>query len=146
MSNKYYPIVMTDNLKESINFYEDYFGFIAETEMECFAVLRHKGNEEMRVGLITRDHHSLPKHTQKTVQGLILNFPVDSVNDSYRELYLEGLDIEGEPSLAPCGRRHFFVQDPNGVLIDVMEEYDPFKELNDNNDEFEDMMESITAN
>ncbi|MEM6782063.1 MAG: VOC family protein [Pseudomonadota bacterium] len=143
MSKSFYPIIMTDNLNESINFYEDYLGFVAETEMNCFAVLKHKKNDDVRLGLITKNHHSLPEHSQKNSQGLVLNFPVESVNEVYRELYMEGLEIENEPSLAPCGRRHFMIQDPNGVLIDVMEEYDPFSGQNDNSEEFEVMMQSI---
>ncbi len=142
MSGKYYPIVMTDNLNKSINFYEDYLDFVPEIEMDCFAVLKHTKHKDIRIGLIVQNHHSLPETHQKAVQGLILNFPVENVNEAYRALYLEGLEIETELSLAPCGRRHFMIQDPNGVLIDVMEEYDPFAQHNDNNDDIDQMMSS----
>ena len=123
--NTYYPIIKTDKLIESINFYEDYFGFVPELEMECFAVMTHSENGA-RIGFITHDYHALPEHQKSAAQGLILNFPVKNVNESYKDMYLEGLDLHAQPALAPCGRRHFFVEDPNGILIDVMEDFDPF--------------------
>lgn len=143
MSTKYYPIVMTADLRESINFYEDFFDFAPEIEMDCFAVLQHSKHKDIRLGLIAHNHHSLPDTHQKAAQGLIINFPVEDVNKAYKNLYMEGLEIKQEPALAPCGRRHFMIQDPNGVLIDVMEENDSLSGHNDNGDECEAQSETI---
>lgn len=142
----FYPIIMTENLRESINFYEDYLDFVPELEMDCFAVVKSSKNPEIRIGLIARDHESLPEASQKQVQGIVLSYPVDSVNETYRHLYMEGIEIEGEPSVSACGRRHFMFRDPNGILIDVSEDQVSLETENDNAEEFIEMMESISVN
>lgn len=144
-SKSFYPIIIAKNIVETINFYEDHFGFIPELEMDCFAVLRHEKYKDMRLGIIKEGHSGLPDtHKKVTTQGLLLNFPVKRVNDVYKDMYMEGLDILGKPAIASCGRRHFMVSDPNGVLIDVMEEVDPFTMTNDN-EELEKMMELMSV-
>ena len=128
MSRHYYPIILTDNFRDTVNYYEDYFDCVPELEMDCFAVLKHNSDNGIRIGVMKADHKAVPEQYRRNVQGLILNFPVEDVIKAYDHFYFEGLDIEGEPGLAPCGRRHFMIRDPNGVLIDVMEDYDPFVE------------------
>ena len=54
-----------------------------------------------------------------TVSGMILNYPTKDVRATYQQMYWEGLNIISEPVEAPCLRKHFFVEDPNGILIDV---------------------------
>lgn len=126
MAQSFYPILMTDKYVETINFYEDFFDFAVETETDTFTILRHKEHDKVRIAVVATEHEEIPTTHVKLVQGLILNFPVSDIVDAYERYYMKGLEIKTKPKLSPYGRRHFMVEDPNGVLIDVMQEYDPF--------------------
>lgn len=56
---------------------------------------------------------------------------------SHQEAYWEGLEVVCEPRDALCGRKHFFIEDPNGILVDVAENV-PLSELM-NDDERKDI-------
>ena len=126
MGQHFYPIVLTDNIVRDTNFYEDFFNFQPELEMDCFVILRHAQKPEMRLALMDQNHKTIPDSYKRSAQGIILSLPVDDVAKIYGELFDEGLELHSEPSVAPCGRRHFLVTGPGGVLIDVMEQFDPF--------------------
>ncbi|MFI0799363.1 hypothetical protein [Amycolatopsis lurida] len=60
------------------------------------------------------------------MQGLLLNFEVEDVDAEHRRLVVdaglpEALSLRSED----FGQRHFIVADPNGVLIDVIQEIPP---------------------
>lgn len=114
-----YPIICTDKYVQTVNFYEDYFDFSPEFEMKDFVILKRNDYEDSYIAIISSDNETLPKKYRKTVTGMILNYPVKDVRASYQQMYWEGLNIVSEPSEAPCLRKHYFVEDPNGILIDI---------------------------
>lgn len=116
-----YPMICAKNFTKTVNFYEDYFEFEPTFEMAGFTVLKRRGQSNMYLAIIDAQHDVIPKKYRTSTKGLILNFPVDDSKTAYERLYLEGLTMISEPSDALCGRKHFFVEDPNGVLIDVAE-------------------------
>lgn len=118
-SQIFYPIICTENYVKTVNFYEDHFEFIPEFELSGFTILNHKHNENMYLAIMDRTHDAIPEQYKKTVSGMILNYPVKDVNAAYQQYYWEGLNIVSEPAVAPCARKHFFIEDPNGILIDI---------------------------
>lgn len=116
-----YPVICTDRLVESVNFYEDHFDFIPEIQMEEYVLLRHQDNKDRYIAFIDVTCPILPTEAQKVTSGLIISFPVKNVDAAYQQAYWEGLDIVDEPKPALCGRKHFLVKDPNGIYIDVMQ-------------------------
>jgi catechol 2,3-dioxygenase-like lactoylglutathione lyase family enzyme len=119
-----YPMICTDNFEQTVAFYEDYFEFMPSLEMEGFVILSRETWQDMYLAVIDCNHTTIPEKFRKPVSGMILNFPTEDVKATYEKLYDEGLDIVSEPEDAKCGRKHFFVEDPNGILIDVAEEVD----------------------
>lgn len=116
----FYPIICTDKLRDTINFYEDYFGFQPYFEMEYYAYLRHGEHEDMHLGIVDIKNPDLPTgYRDKTVAGVMLTFFTEDVDKLCDEFYMEGVDMTGEIQEERCGRRHFGVFDPNGVLISV---------------------------
>jgi catechol 2,3-dioxygenase-like lactoylglutathione lyase family enzyme len=119
-----YPIICTDKFARTVNFYEDHFGFVAVYELEGFAILKRRDWPGMHVAVMSSSHNAIPEAYRKNISGMILNMPVRDVDAAYDELYWEGVSLVSEPSDAACGRRHFFVEGPNGILIDVTENID----------------------
>jgi catechol 2,3-dioxygenase-like lactoylglutathione lyase family enzyme len=124
LSQYSYPIICAENFVKTVNFYEDHFEFVPAFEMIGFAILERKNWPGMYLGVIDSKHTSLPEQYRNKASGMILNYPVYSVDKTFHELYWEGINIVSDPEDALCGRKHFFVEDPNGILIDVAENID----------------------
>lgn len=123
MLSKYtYPIICTSKMAQTVAFYEDHFGFEPAVEMSCFVMMRHPQKHDMCFAFLDADHPFVPATYKDGVKGLILNLPVENVDLAYKQLYWDGAEIMMEPKFERCGRKHFMVTDPNGVLIDVMED------------------------
>lgn len=144
-SQQTYPIICTTKLAETIAFYEDYFGFVPSFEMACFAMVRHPQKPELCVAFLDADHHTVPAHYKDGVKGLILNLPVENVDLMYQQLYWEGAEVLMEPQLERCGRKHFMVFDPNGVLIDVMQDAQDALQLDPTQNEYQHSIKTLAA-
>ena len=116
-----YPIICAENFAQTVNFYEDHFNYVSVLEMEGFVIMKREGYKEMHLSIIDKNHEQIPAAYRKAAQGMILSMPVADVRKAYQELYWDGLELLDEPKDAPCGRLHFMVEDPNGILIDVSE-------------------------
>jgi len=70
----------------------------------------------------------LPNHpTQQKIfhepfngKGMYLTIEVDDVDKIYKKLKKNGLPIPIEIRDEPWGDRHFAIQDPNGISIDIV--------------------------
>jgi len=119
MSHSYTSLV-TDKFAETVNFYEDHFGLTPSTEKEGYAFLQSPDRPENCVAVFDAAHECVAGQV-KPVRGVILNFTSRNIDTMYDFLYMEGLEVYKEPGRDVHGRRHFVVQDPNGVLVNVYE-------------------------
>lgn len=117
-----YPIICSEKCTKTVNFYEDYFDFTPEYETDDFIVLKRRNYTDSYLAVISINHESLPKGYRSTASGIILNYPVENVDAFYQQAYWEGLDIVNDPEIAACNRKHFFIKDPNEILIDVTQD------------------------
>lgn len=116
--SSFYPVIGTKHVSESKDFYTKHFGFSVTFEADWYVSLK-KDNYELAI--LDYTHPTMPKSYRKNVQGLILNFEVDDVDDEYERLVKRsGLPVELELRSEEFGQRHFVTVDPNGVLIDVI--------------------------
>ncbi|GAB2571644.1 VOC family protein [Gracilibacillus alcaliphilus] len=129
--NSFYPVLMTKNVKETSAFYLQYFGFSIVFEADWYMSLKQEetGSE---LAILQADHETVPSSFGKPVQGLILNFEVENVDEIYQQLIKEKhlplhLDLRDEA----FGQRHFITSDPNGVLIDVITVIPPDESFQD---------------
>lgn len=117
-----YPIICTDKFRDTVNYYEDYLGFSVQFEIvQNFVILKRNSYKDVYVAILDINNHEIPEEYRRSSSGVILNFPVEDVEKAYDELYIEGLEILDKPKISICGRKHFFVVDPNGILINVAE-------------------------
>jgi len=119
----FYPVLMTDNMKESATFYTRYFGFEVVFEADWYVSLqRTQGNHTYELAILDTAHDTIPAaFRNRVVQGLILNFEVDDVDAEYARLIgQEKLPLHLELRDEEFGQRHFITSDPNGVLIDMI--------------------------
>lgn len=125
LSNFSYPIICTDDYVQTVNFYEDHFDFRPEFELPQFSIIKRQGDDNSFIAIVDKNHDCIPEQYQAKTKGMILHLPVGNADMAYQQLYWEGVSIIREPSIVPdIGAKHFYVEDPNGILIFIAEAVD----------------------
>ena len=113
--------IITPKLQETKAFYTDALGFGITFENE-FYLLMHTPNQQAELSFLLPNHPSQQPlfHKPFTGQGMYLTIEVDDVNRLYQELKRKGVPIKIELRTEPWGDRHFAIEDPNGIGIDLV--------------------------
>ncbi len=119
--SQYYPVIMTDQVRETANFYIEHFRFHALFESDWYLHLQSSEDDGVNLAVLQRSHETIPaaKRGQQT-SGMLLNFEVDDVDREYAQAQASGLPILLALRDEPFGQRHFITEDPSGVMIDVI--------------------------
>ncbi len=127
--NSFYPVLMSNQIEATRNFYVNYFGFAVVFESDWYVSLK-SADERHELAFVAYTHETVVADYQKPVQGLLLNFEVADVDAEYRRL-IEGdkLPLRRQLLTEGFGQRHFIISDPNGVLIDVIQIVPPSEEF-----------------
>ena len=117
--------VITPKIKESKDFYTGLLGFGVIFENE-FYLLLHTPDKETAISFLLPGHPSQQPVFQKpyTGQGMYLTIEVEDVDKVYEEIKKKGVDIKVTIRDEPWGDRHFAIEDPNGIGIDIVK-YSP---------------------
>ena len=113
--------VITTKLAESKAFYTNILNFEITFENE-FYLLLHTPDKKFEISFLLPNHPSQQTLFQKAFQGqgMYLTIEVDNVDELYREVKNKGAEIKIEIRNEPWGDRHFAIEDPNGVGIDIV--------------------------
>lgn len=122
----FYPVLMVDDVAASARFYREVLGFETTFEADWYVSLKHDAGE---LAILDRTHETIPNGFRVSATGLLLNVEVpDAAAEHARmvdELRLpERLALRDEA----FGQRHFIVEAPGGLLIDVIEPIEPSDE------------------
>lgn len=123
----FYPVLMVDDVATAARFYREELGFDTTFEADWYVSLRGDGGE---LAILDRTHETIPDGFREPVRGLLLNLEVTDATRDYARLVGE----RGLPERLPLrdeafGQRHFIVEAPGGVLIDVIEPIEPSAEF-----------------
>jgi catechol 2,3-dioxygenase-like lactoylglutathione lyase family enzyme len=113
--------IITDKLKESKEFYTNYLGFGVTFENE-FYLLLHTPNQQAELSFLLPNHASQQPffHPSFKGEGVYLTIEVEDVDSIYQLLISKGVAIKIPIRQEPWGDKHFAIQDPNGVGIDIV--------------------------
>lgn len=129
--NSFYPVIMTDQVGATRDFYVKHFGFQLTFEADWYVSLK-SADQRFELAILAFTHETIAEGYRKPVQGLLLNFEVDNVDDEYTRLITYAqLPLERPLITESFGQRHFATVDPNGVLIDIIEVIPPSGEYID---------------
>jgi predicted enzyme related to lactoylglutathione lyase len=117
-----FPIICTDSFAKTVAFYEDMFDFVPAYETDTFVHLVHREFPNVALGIIDIMKSDLPDQVKNgNSQGVILAFMTSRFEETYNELYYEGVEVIKKPYDVDLGYRSFLVADPyNKVVIDVI--------------------------
>ncbi len=122
----FYPLIMTDKLAETRDFYIRWFGFTPQFEADWCVYMRSKGEPGFALMFMLPDHPSRPPGREvHPGQGLILTMQVEDAEAAFKEMQAKGLPIQHGLADEPWGQRRFLTRDPAGVWIDVVEQTTP---------------------
>ena len=124
--------ILTSKIAESKAFYMDNLDFGVTFENE-FYLLLHTPNHSSEISFLLPNHPTQQPFFHKPFlgQGMYLTIEVDNVDEIYNRLKENGVEIEVEIRDEPWGDRHFAIEDPNGIGIDIVR-YSPPQEGQEN--------------
>ncbi len=113
--------IVTSKIKETKEFYQNNLGFGVTFENE-FYLLMHTPDRSAQLSFLLPDHPTQQPLFQPAFsgKGMYLTIEVDDVDTLYESLIEKGVDIEIALRDEPWGDRHFAIQDPNGIGIDLV--------------------------
>lgn len=122
----FYPVLMVEDVAASAAFYRDVLGFRTTFESDWYVSLASEAGE---LAVLDRTHETIPEGFRRPVQGLLLNIEVTDAASEHARLVgrhglVERLGLRDEA----FGQRHFIVEAPGGVLVDVIEPIEPTAE------------------
>lgn len=121
----YYPVIMTDDVGTTAQFYARHFGFRMLFDSDWYVHLQSADDATINLAVLDGAHHTVPAAGRGRIAGLILNFEVEDPDAEYARLQAAGLPILLPLRDEEFGQRHFITADPNGVLIDIIKPIPP---------------------
>lgn len=119
--------IITPKLAESKAFYTNVLGFGVLFENE-FYLLLHTPNHEAQISFLLPNHPSQQPFFHKPFEGkgMYLTIEVDDVDKVYNDIKKKkGVEIKIDIRNEPWGDRHFAIEDPNGIGIDIVKYTSP---------------------
>ncbi len=113
--------IVTEKMAESKEFYSGLLGFGVTFENE-FYLLMHTPNKSAELAFLLPNHPSQQPlfHDKFEGRGMFLTIEVDNVDQLYEVFKNKGVEIKIPIRDEPWGDRHFAIEDPNGIGIDVV--------------------------
>ncbi|OHV80614.1 VOC family protein [Ensifer sp. LCM 4579] len=124
-STSYYPVIMTDDVQTTSDFYISHFRFQALFRSDWYTHLQSVEDEHVTLAILDYRHETVPEMHRAPVKGLLLNFEIEDPDRLYAEVQASGLPILKPICDEAFGQRHFITADPNGVMIDIVKPIPP---------------------
>ncbi|MEP3891227.1 MAG: VOC family protein [Hellea sp.] len=126
---QYNPVIQTEDVRGTADFYTSNFGFISKYDSDWYIHLQSEKHKDVNLAILRFDHETVPKVARVPTSGLILNFEVADAKSEYSKAVSNDLPILLTLRDEPWGQRHFITADPNGVLIDIIRPIPPSAEF-----------------
>ncbi|MGL4234218.1 MAG: VOC family protein [Casimicrobium sp.] len=123
---QFYPVLMTDRVGETADFYTAHFRFKLLFESDWYVHLQSSEDKNVNLAILQRDHPTIPSARRgMQATGTLINFEVADVDAEYARAQKQALPILLPLRDEEWGQRHFITEDPNGVMIDVITPIEP---------------------
>lgn len=122
-----YPVIMTDRVAETAQFYVALFGFQVTFDSGWYISLRNdEGEQPFELAVLQFDHETVPETFRSRARGVLVNLEVTDATAAYERIQsLPGIRVVKELRDEEFGQRHFILVDPSGTLVDVIENIPP---------------------
>ncbi|MEW6703764.1 MAG: VOC family protein [Pseudomonadota bacterium] len=118
-----YPVIVTDKLRASRDFYVRWLGFDVVFEASWFVYL---AAGSAGIAFMTPDHPSQPPGPEQfNGKGMFLTLQVADAAAAFGQAQQAGAPIAYALRDEPWGQRRFALVDPNGMWVDVVQQTEP---------------------
>lgn len=121
MIHKLHPLTITDKLTETADFYKTFFNFNEVFTSDWYIQLAHESGAEIAV--MSQNSSNQPDFLQAAHggSGILFTLETDNAGQIYEELRSKEAPIIYDLKDEEWGQRHFILQDPSGVYVDVVQ-------------------------
>jgi uncharacterized glyoxalase superfamily protein PhnB len=127
-TTSFYPVLLSADVPAASAFYQRHFRFRPMYEAGWYVHLQSAEDPGTNLAIVARDHETIPASARGRTGGVLLNFEVEDVDAEYCRLGGEGLEVALPLRDEVFGQRHFILQAPDGVLVDVIRPIPPSAE------------------
>lgn len=124
-----YPVVMTGDPAGAGDFFCRHFGFATTFAADWYVSLRHPEAPHPELAFLHPDHATIPAGRGIAARGILLNLEVADAREAWARLGEAGIPVLLPLRDEPFGQRHFILDGPGGVLVDVIENIPPSPEF-----------------
>lgn len=123
-----FPVFTVENLDAAKSFYTENFGFDVVFSGDWYIHMVSKSG--VQLGFLLPNQPSQPSIFQKpyTGDGVIFSLEVEDADAAFAAAKSRALNIALELRSEDWGQRHFCVQDPNGIYVDIVQSFEPTEE------------------
>lgn len=113
--------IITPKIKESKQFYSQVLNFGISFENE-FYLLMHTPDQSAQISFLLPNHPSQQSLFQTAFagKGMYLTIEVEDVDTMYHKMLQDKIPVKIAIRDEPWGDRHFAIEDPNGIGIDIV--------------------------
>lgn len=119
--SKLHPLTITDKLTETAEFYKEYFDFEEVFTSDWYIQLAHKNGAEIAVMLPNQSNQPEILHKIYGGDGMVFTFETEDASTIHDDLKAKNAQLVYELTDEEWGQRHFILQDPAGVYVDVVQ-------------------------
>jgi catechol 2,3-dioxygenase-like lactoylglutathione lyase family enzyme len=117
--------VVSDRPADVAAFYTQYLELQVGIDLGWFVTVR-RGTADWELAIVQRGHATVPAAVSAlTESGSVFGFVVADVDKIATALREGGVRLETDPVTEPFGQRHFFVRDPAGTWLDIIQLVEP---------------------
>lgn len=123
-----FPVFTVENLDAAKFFYTENLGFDIVFSGDWYIHLVSKSG--VQVGFLLPNQPTQPPIFRKpyTGEGVIFSLEVEDADAAFAAAKSKSLNIVLELRSEDWGQRHFCLQDPNGIYLDIVQSFEPTEE------------------
>jgi uncharacterized glyoxalase superfamily protein PhnB len=123
-----FPVFTVKDLEAAKTFYTEQFGFEVIFEGDWYIHL--VSNSGIQVGFLLPNQPTQPPIFQQQYagDGVIFSLEVEDADAAFLTAQSNGLNIVLDIQSEDWGQRHFAIEDPNGVYLDIVQSFEPNEE------------------
>lgn len=123
-----FPVFIVKDLDTAKSFYTENFGFNVVFSGDWYIHL--VSNTGIQVGFMLPNQPAQPPVFQKPYigEGVIFSLEVEDADTAFAAAKSQSLNIVLELRSEDWGQRHFCIQDPNGIYLDIVQSIEPAEE------------------
>lgn len=123
-----FPVFVVKNLKETKEFYTSHLSFNTVFENEWYIHLVSETG--IQIGFLLPDQPTQPEmfHSAYSGRGALFSLEVENAEAAFSYAESASLKITLELRSEEWGQKHFCIEDPNGLQLDIVEATEPSEE------------------